>query len=122
MRILGPDGKPIEPEAPVTEEVKQFVERAAAIAADGDPASGLQQLVFAFQQDVNSDLVLNATIDLLTQMVALSGSEQSDELELFKQLRNSRKDANIYYQIGNRFCQLQQPFVGKPFLDRARQL
>ena len=56
MRILGPDGKPISTAPPVSDEVKQFVEQAAAIAAQGDPATALQQIVFAFQQDVNSDL------------------------------------------------------------------
>jgi hypothetical protein len=122
MRILGPDGKPISTSPPVNDEVKQFVEQAQSIAAQGDPASALQQIVFAFQQDVNSDLVLDATIELLTQMVAMSGSEQSAELDLFKQLKADRLNARNYYNVGNRFCQLQQPFVGKPFLDRARQL
>ncbi len=122
MRILGPDGKPISTAQPVSDEVVQFVERAKEIAAQGDPASALQQIVFAFQQDVSSDLVLNATIELLTQMVQMSGSEQSAELDLFNALIADRSNAQNYYNIGNRFCQLQQPFVGKPFLDRARQL
>ena len=39
-----------------------------------------------------------------------------------KKLKEDRSSAQNYYNIGNRFCQLQQPFVGKPFLDRARQL
>src|SRR5580658_9231139 len=122
MRILGPDGKPISSAPPASEEVTKFVEQARAIAAQGDPANALQQIVFAFQQDVNSDLVLDATIELLGQMVQMSGSDQSAELDLFKQLKEDRTDPHRYYNIGNRFCQLQQPFVGKPFLDRARQL
>ena len=60
MRILGPDGKPISTAPPVSDEVVQFVERAREIAAQGDPASALQQIVFAFQQDVESDLVIDA--------------------------------------------------------------
>ena len=65
MRILGPDGNPVQTGPPVSDEVKQIVERANAIATQqGDPASALQQLVFAFQTDVASDLVLDTTIEL----------------------------------------------------------
>ena len=51
MRILGPDGRPIESEPPVAPEVRQFVERARQIGAQGDPHNALQQMVFAFQTD-----------------------------------------------------------------------
>ncbi len=122
MRILGPDGQPFESGPPVSEEVKQYVVRAKEIAAQGDPASGLQQLVFAFQTDVNSDLVLDTTCDLLKQMVQITGAEQSDELQLFEQLRANRDDPLLYYQVGERFSQLQQTFVARPFLARAQEL
>lgn len=122
MSILGPDGKPIRTGPPVTNEVKQFIERAKAIAEQGDLNSALQQLVFAFQTDVTSDLVLDTTCALLAQMAEMAGVEQSDELQLFTQLRENRNDPALYYQVGNRFCQLQQPFVGRPFLNRAKEL
>jgi tetratricopeptide (TPR) repeat protein len=123
MRILGPDGNPIANDEGISDEVREFVQRARHAAEEAnDPASGLQQLVFAFQQDVTSDLVIGATVELLTKMAELSGAENTDELELFKQLQANRTDPTLYYQIGNRFCQLQQPFVGRPFLQRARQL
>ncbi len=123
MRILGPDGNPIANDEGISDEVRQFVERARQASEEGgDPASGLQQLVFAFQQDVTSDLVIGATVDLLTKMAQLNGADNSDELDLFKNLLENRTEPSLYYQIGNRFCQLQQPFVGRPFLKRARQL
>src|SRR5262249_3980929 len=107
MPILGPDGKPIQTGPPVSKEVREIVERAKSMAAQGDPATALQQIVFAFQTDVNSDLVLDATCDLLTQITQATGAEQSDELELFKALRDNRQNPEIYYAIGNRFFQLQ---------------
>jgi tetratricopeptide (TPR) repeat protein len=125
MRILGPDGNPIQTGPPVSDEVKQIVERANAIATQqGDPASALQQLVFAFQTDVASDLVLDTTIELLTTMATMTGSDpaQSEELQLFQQLRDKRDDPLLYFQIGNRFFQLQQSFVARPFLARAKEL
>jgi hypothetical protein len=122
MPILGPDGKPIQTGPPVSNEVKEIVERAKAIAAQGDPATALQQMVFAFQTDVNSDLVLDTTCDLLTQIMQATGAEQSDERELFLALRDNRQNPEIYYAIGNRFFQLQQPFVARPFLARAKEL
>jgi hypothetical protein len=122
MRILGPDGNPISSEPAASDEVKALVERAKSAAAEGDPATALQHMVFAFQLDVSSDLVLEATCDLLKQMASAADSEQSDELELFTRIKDNRTDAQAYYQVGNRFCQLQQAFVGKPFLDKARSL
>ncbi len=125
MRILGPDGNPVQTGPPVSDEVKQIVERAKAIAVQqGDPASALQQLVFAFQTDVSSDLVLDTTIELLTTMATATGNDptQSEELQLFKQLRESREDPLLYFQVGNRFFQLQQSFVARPFLARAKEL
>ena len=123
MRILGPDGNPVANDEGISDEVREFVERARQAAEEAnDPASGRQQLVFAFQQDVTSDLVIGATVELLAKMAELSGADNTDELELFRQLQANRTDPTLYYQIGNRFCQLQQPFVGRPFLKRARQL
>jgi hypothetical protein len=122
MRILGPDGKPIETGPPVSEEMKQIVERAKAIAAQGDPASALQQMVFAFQSDVQSSLVLDTTCELLAQMAQLAGAQQSDELQLFQALRDDRENPELYYLVGNRFFQLQQSFVARPFLARAKEL
>ncbi len=125
MKILGPDGNPIQTGPPVSDEVKQIVERALAIATQqGDPASALQQLVFAFQTDVSSDLVLDTTIDLLTTMATATNNDpaQSEELQLFKQLRENREEAMLYFQVGNRFFQLQQSFVARPFLARAKEL
>ena len=125
MRILGPDGNPIQTGPPVSDEVKQIVERAMAIATQqGDPASALQQLVFAFQTDVSSDLVLDTTIELLTTMATMTGNDptQSEELQLFQKLRESREEALLYFQVGNRFFQLQQSFVARPFLARAKEL
>lgn len=122
MRILGPDGKPLKSNDNVSDEVQKLVQRAVEVSEAGDPANALQQLVFAFQLDVTSDLVLDTTIDLLTQMVKLSGAESSDELQMFEHLRENRNDAEIYYRVGSRFLQLQQPFVGRPFLAHARKL
>ncbi len=122
MRILGPDGKPLQTGPPVSDEVKQIVERAQAIAAQGDPASALQQLVFAFQTDVSSDLVLDTTCELLSGMARAANAGESEELQLFEQLRANREEPTLYYQVGNRFFQLQQPFVARPFLTRAREL
>lgn len=124
MPILGPDGKPIQSGPPVSDEVKQIVERAKAIAEQGDPASALQQLVFAFQTDVASDLVLDTTIELLTTMATMTGNDpaQSEELQLFQQLKENREEPLLYFQVGNRFFQLQQSFVARPFLARAKEL
>src|SRR5689334_12617217 len=91
MSILGPDGQPIKSSPPVSDEVKQIVERARELAANGDPSSALQQMVFAFQTDVTSNLVLDTTCELLEQMKQLTGATESDELMLFQALR---KDHN----------------------------
>ena len=122
MRILGPNGEPLESVPAVSEEVRQIVERAKAIAAQGDPGTALQQMVYAFQQDVSSDFVLDTTCDLLKQIMQAAGAQQSDELQMFEHLKNHRDDPTIYYQVGNRFFQLQQPFVALPFLTHAKQL
>ncbi len=122
MRILGPDGKPIETGPAVSEEVQKIVENARAIAQQGDPATALQQMVFAFQQDVTSNLVLDTTCDLLQQMAQRAGATSSEEYQLFDHLRQNREDPVGYYQIGNRFFQLQQPVIALPFLRRAKQL
>ena len=82
MRILGPDGHPIESGPAVPPEARQYVERAKVIAENGDPASALQQMVFAFQYDVSSDLVLDTTCALLALMQQQSGAATSDELEM----------------------------------------
>ncbi len=122
MRILGPDGNPISTGSPVSPEVQQIVDRAKEIASKGDAATALQQMVYAFQSDVKSDLVIDTSCDLLRQMMQASGAEQSDELELFEQLKIKREDPLLNYQIGNRFFQLQQPFLARPFLSRAKEL
>lgn len=122
MRILGPDGLPIESGPPVSDEVKQILEQSKAIAATGDVSTALQQLVFAFQKDVNSTSVLDTTCALLEQMMKLQGATESEELQLFQQLRENRQDPEIYYRVGNRFFQLQQPYIARPFLERAKEL
>jgi hypothetical protein len=122
MRILGPDGRPLNNEPPVKDEVRQIVEQSRALAAQGDPQTALQQLVLAFQQDVTSDLVLNATCELLAHIAHLAGSQPGEELQLFDAIRKNREDAAAYYQLGNRFFQLQQAFIARPFLLRAREL
>lgn len=122
MRILGPDGQPIETGPPVSDEVKQIVEQSLQIAQQGDPATALQRLVFAYQSDVTSNLVLDTTIDLLQQIAKATGSQQGDELALFTAIRDNREDPAAYFQLGERFFQLQQPFIARPFLGRAREL
>jgi tetratricopeptide (TPR) repeat protein len=136
MRILGPDGRPIETGPPVSEEVRKIVEQAKANAlqaeqaqAQGnDPAAhqflatALQHLAFAFQSDVTSDLVLDTTCDLLRTMMQAQGHTESEELQLFEAYRQERTNPIIAYQLGNRFAQLGQTFLARPFLLRARQL
>jgi tetratricopeptide (TPR) repeat protein len=122
MRILGPDGRPLESGPPVSDEVREIVERSKAIAAQGDPGSALQQLVLAYQTDVSSDLVLDTTIDLLTQIARAAGAEQTEELQLFHNIRQRRDDPIPYFEVGNRFFQVQQPFIARPFLGKAREL
>lgn len=122
MRILGPDGNPISTGTPVSIEVQQIVDQAKEIAARGDAATALQQMVYAFQSDVKSDLVIDTSCDLLRQMMQMAGADQSDELQLFEQLKENREDPQLNYQIGNRFFQLQQPFLSRPFLSRAKEL
>lgn len=122
MRILGPDGRPVESGPPVSDDVRKIVEQARAIDAAGDPATALQQMVLAFQSDVSSDLVLDATCDLLAGVMRMTGATQSDELQLFQAIRADRDNAEHYYQVGERFLELGQPMVARPFLARARQL
>jgi hypothetical protein len=122
MRILGPDGKPIESGPPLAPEVRQFVEQAKETAAQGEPHNALQQIVFAFQHDVTSDLVINTTIDLLEQIVKLAGSSNSQELEIFRNIQNHREDPSAYQQAGHWFAQSQQFFVSFPFFRRAKEL
>ena len=126
--ILGPDGQPIggtvsdADNSNVSEEVKEIVSRANEIAQSGDPASALQQMVFAFQTDVSSDLVITTTLNLLKQIAQAQGVEQSDEQALFEQLRDNRQEPGAYFAIGYRFFQLQQMFLARPFLAKAREL
>ena len=122
MRILGPDGKPIESGPSVAPEVRQFVEQAKAVAAEGEPHTALQQLVFAFQYDVSSDLVINATIALLEDIVKAAGASNSQELEIFRNIQNHRSDPSAYQQAGHWFAQSQQFFVSLPFFRRAKAL
>jgi len=122
MRILGPDGRPISTGPPVSEEVRGFVERSRVIAAQGDLGTALQQLVMAFQSDVTSDLLVDATIELLAQIARANGATESEELQLFLNIRERREDPNAYFEIGSRFVQVQQPFIAQPFLAKAREL
>ena len=141
MAILGPDGQPIRstssPDADVPEEVRQAVEQAKAFAAEGQQEAiaqgqpelalqgyqqGLQQMVVAFQQDVSSDYVLDATIELLKGVASVRGDAQADELQLFEQLRDNRDEAESYYAIGSRFLQMGQTFIARPFMSTARDL
>jgi tetratricopeptide (TPR) repeat protein len=122
MRILGPDGRPLESGPPVSDEVREIVDRSKAIAAQGDPGAALQQLVFAYQTDISSDLVLDTTIDLLTQIARASGATETEELQMFENVRQHRQDPIAYFQVGNRFFQVQQPFIARPFLGKAREL
>jgi tetratricopeptide (TPR) repeat protein len=122
MRILGPDGQPIQSGPPVSDNVRQIVDQAKQIAAQGDLSTALQQMVAAFQEDVSSDLVLDTTCELLEQMMRAAGAEQSEELQLFLHLRANRTDPAIYYQVGNRFFQLQQSIIAIPFLRKAKEL
>src|SRR5579872_557196 len=122
MRILGPDGKPIESGPPVSPEVRQLVDNARKIAASGEPHNALQQMVFAFQHDVTSDLVINTTIELLQQIVKMAGATNSQELEIFRNILNHREDPSAYQQAGHWFAQSQQFFVALPFFQRAKAL
>lgn len=123
MRILGPDGRPIESGPPVKESVRQAVDHAKELAAQGDPQNALQQLVMAYQEDISSDLILDATCEILAQIGQMQGSAQpSEELQLFDAIRRNREDATAYYQLGNRFFQLQQPVIARPLLARAREI
>lgn len=122
MRILGPDGKPIESGPPVPPGVRQLVEHAKEAAANGEPHNALQQMVFAFQHDVASDLVINTTIELLEAIVKLAGATNSQELEIFRNIKNHRDDPSAYQQAGHWFAQSQQFFVSMPFFQRAKLL
>ena len=122
MRILGPDGRPIESGPPVPPQVRQFVDQARAVAKEGEPHNALQQLVFAFQYDVASDLVIDTTIDLLLDIVKAAGATNSQELEIFRNIQNHRDDPSAYQQAGHWFAQSQQFFVALPFFRRAKTL
>lgn len=122
MPILGPDGNPISSGPPAPDEVKQIVEQAKAIAVQGDLPSALQQLGFAFQYDVSSDLILNTSCDFLEQMQRMRGGQPGGELELFYRIRDNRDDPEAYYVIANNFFQAGQAFLANPFYGRARQL
>src|SRR5258708_1997306 len=98
MRILGPDGKPIESGPPISPVVRQFVAQAKEAAGNGDPNSALQQMVFAFQHDVSSNLVLDTTIELLQEIVRMAGATNSQELEIFRNIQNHRDDPAAYQQ------------------------
>jgi len=98
------------------------VEHAKAIAAQGEPHNALQQMVFAFQEDVRSDLVVDTTIELLEQIVKLAGATNSQELEIFRNIQNHREDPSAYQQAGHWFAQSQQFFVSLPFFKRAKDL
>ena len=122
MRILGPDGKPIETGPSVSEEVKQLVQQAKAIVAQGEPHNALQQMVFAFQSDVSSDLVLDTTCEILLDMMQRANASESFELQLFENLKIHRSDPAAYQQVGHWFAQNQQFFVARPFFLKAKEL
>ena len=124
--ILGPDGQPIGGSAPETsetsDEVKEIIAKVNEMAAQGDAQSALQQMVVAFQTDVSSNLVLDTVVALLKQMAQAQGAQQSDELDLFEQLRDNRNEPAAYFAVGYRFFQLQQMFLARPFLAKAREM
>lgn len=122
MAILGPDGQPINSGPPVPPQVQEMIQQSKQIAAEGNIGAALQQLAFAFQLDVSSDAVLNATVDLLKQMAQMAGDQQAFELQLFENVRDNREDPEAYYQVGSHFFQVGQTFIAGPFLFRARQL
>src|SRR5579884_2995922 len=122
MRILGPDGRPIETGPPVSAETRKMVEHAKMLADQGNLPAALQQMAIAFQEDVSSDLVLDTTCALLARMSQVAGAEQNPELEMFEKIRQNRQDPMAYYQIGEHFFQLQQSFVARAFLGRAKEL
>lgn len=122
MAILGPDGKPINSGPPTPPEVVEMVKQAQQMAGEGNLPQALQQMAFAFQLDVSSDVVLNATCELLKQMAQAAGDPNSVEMQLFEAVRDNRENAEAYYQIGSHFFQVGQTFIAGPFLFRARQL
>jgi len=127
-KILGPDGRPIggsddsSNSSNVSDEVKEIVTRAKEIAAQGDPLTGLQQMVFAFQSDVSSNLVIETTIDLLHAVASSQGVQDSEEQQLFEQLRDHREEPGAFFAIGYRFFQLQQMRIAYPFLAKSREM
>lgn len=128
MPILGPDGQPISsggstpPDSAEAEQVRQIVEHSKLVAQQGDPRSALMQMVYAFQNDVSSDLVVDTTIEILEQLRELTGQEQNTELVLFQNLRHHRDDPAAYQQLGHWFGSNQQFFIARPFLARAKEL
>ncbi|MCS6775339.1 MAG: tetratricopeptide repeat protein, partial [Chthonomonadaceae bacterium] len=108
---------------PAPEEAKQIVQQARTIAAQGDWQTAINQLGFAFQYDVSSDLVLDACCDLLEKAFhANQHAGTSAELELFRRIRDYRDDPEAYYGVANHFFQVGQAFLAHPFYVRARQL
>jgi len=122
MRILGPDGKPIVSESQDAPAVREHVEAARASIAEGVPQAGLQRMVFAFQEDVTSDIVIQTTIELLEEIVKMAGASNSQELEVFRNIQNHRTDPAAYQQAGHWFAQSQQFFVSLPFFRQAKVL
>lgn len=125
MPILGPDGKPYRSSSAYSEaapEVIQIVEQAKLASEQGDPLLGLQQMISAYQSDVTSDIVVDATIELLQKSLDASGQETSDEIQLFQAIKDDRDNAVAYYQLGNRFFTLQRPFLARPFLEKCRKM
>ncbi len=135
MRILGPDGQPLSSNPQPSEEVRMAVEQAKALAQSGDLQNALQQMTFVFQQDIVSDLVIDTTISLLSQISQITGADAETptvapdgspmpptELQLFKAVQQDRQNVVAYYQLGNRFAQLGQPIMAYPFLNRTAEL
>ncbi len=134
MRILGPDGQPLSSGPQPSDEIKQAVAQALELANSGNLEPALQQMALVFQQDVVSDLVIDTTLQLITAMSELTGNVQPvapsegdeplppSELELFQALQADRNNPVIYYNLGNRFFQLGQPAMARPFMIRCREL
>jgi tetratricopeptide (TPR) repeat protein len=66
--------------------------------------------------------VLNQTCELLQKVAMMSGVASSEEYQHFDFIRQNRQDPIGYYQLGNRFFQMQQPLLARPFLAHAKKL
>ena len=58
MGLLGPNGLPIRREEPVSADVLQIVANARKLQEQGNATQALQQMIFAFQQNIHSPFFL----------------------------------------------------------------